>query len=211
MLINTDNYKNHKIMSKFIYVIGAGHGGIINGIPQTAGKRSKDLGNGVIFEGVSNRRLVQKIIKELKKLKFEFVELVPEQIDISLSERVQRINKIPRAIYFSIHSDGFPDNRANGWSAFTSYGETKSDKIATILYKFAKKAGLKLRTDFSDGDSDKEAGFYVLKNTYCPAVLVENLFMTNLKDYKFLLSEKGQNVLVKIIIDTIKEIEKYGL
>jgi N-acetylmuramoyl-L-alanine amidase len=33
-----------------------------------------------------------------------------------------------------------------------------------------------MRTDFSDGDADKEAHLYVLKNTNCPAVLTENFF-----------------------------------
>ena len=76
-----------------------------------------------------------------------------------------------------------------------------------MLYKHAKKSRFKLRFDYSDGDADKEANFYILKNTTCPAVLIENFFMTNKKDYNYLMSEKGQNKIAKVIFDAIKEIE----
>jgi N-acetylmuramoyl-L-alanine amidase len=198
-------------MSRFTYIIGNGHGGVINGVPQTAGKRSVDFGEGILYEGESNRKIARLVLNELCCLNIKAIELVPELYDISLAERVRRVNRIKNAIYFSLHSNGFSLESANGWSAYTYYGETKSDKVAEILYKHAKKAKLKLRVDESDGDLDKEAGFYVLKNTYCPAVLVENLFMTNEKNYKFLKSSLGQKKLAKIIVETIKEIEKNGL
>ena len=121
------------------------------------------------------------------------------------------INKFKPVILLSLHSDAFTKESANGWSAFTYYGETKSDKVATILYEEAKKARLKLRTDFSDGDPDKEANFYILRKTNCPAVLIENLFMTNKKDYQFLMSEKGQNKLAKMIFKAIQRIEKENI
>jgi N-acetylmuramoyl-L-alanine amidase len=79
------------------------------------------------------------------------------------------------------------------------------------MYRHAKAAGLKIRDDYSDGDPDKESDFYILRKTICPAVLVENLFMTNKKDYEFLLSECGQDQLSNIIVNTIKEIFNNGL
>jgi N-acetylmuramoyl-L-alanine amidase len=60
-----------------------------------------------------------------------------------------------------------------------------------------------MRTDFSDGDSDKEANLYVLKNTSCPAVLTENLFMDNKKDVEFLLSDKGFHSIVRLHVEGI--------
>lgn len=79
------------------------------------------------------------------------------------------------------------------------------------MYKHAKNEGLKLREDYSDKDPDKEENFYLLKNTICPAVLIENLFMTNKEDYKTLLSEEGQDKLTRVIVNSIKEIVKNGL
>jgi len=67
---------------------------------------------------------------------------------------------------------------ATGWSAYTSVGITSSDKLAECLYNAAKKnlSDKKLRTDYSDKDSDIESNFYILKHTLCPAVLTENFF-----------------------------------
>lgn len=196
------------------FIIDNGHGGLINGIPQTAGKRSPDFGKGVLYEGVSNRRLADKVIQECKKLGIECIKLVPELEDISLAERVKRVNSLAKkesSILISIHSDAFDKETANGWSCYTSKGTTKSDKIATTMYKYAKEEGLKLREDYSDGDPDKEENFYILKNTSCPAVLVENLFMTNKNDYETLLSKEGQEKLTRVIVNTIQEINTNGL
>jgi N-acetylmuramoyl-L-alanine amidase len=50
--------------------------------------------------------------------------------------------------------------------------------LATFLYDRAEYnlKGKKIRKDMSDGDPDKEANLYVIKNTKCPAVLTENFF-----------------------------------
>jgi N-acetylmuramoyl-L-alanine amidase len=103
-----------------------------------------------------------------------------------LSARCRIVNELVKqyknCIYVSIHvnasgSDG-KWHEGTGWEVFTSVGKTKSDELATCLYNAAKEnlKGAKMRTDFSDGDADKEAHLYVLKNTNCPAVLTENFF-----------------------------------
>lgn len=71
--------------------------------------------------------------------------------------------------------------------------------------------GWKIRADVSDGDLDKEENFYILKNTACPAILTENLFMDNEKDCAFLLSKEGQQVIIDMHVAAIIEINnKYG-
>ena len=200
--------------NSILFIIDNGHGGVINGVPQTAGKRSPDFGDGILYEGVSNRRLADKVILKCSELGICCLKLVPELEDISLGERVKRINRVAKrqkSVLLSIHSDAFTTEHANGWSAYTTKGGTKSDDVATILYKYAKIEGFKIRDDYSDGDPDKESDFYILRKTVCPAVLIENLFMTNKADYTTLLSETGQDKLVKIMVETIKEISKNGL
>lgn len=94
---------------------------------------------------------------------------------------------------------------ARGWSAYTSKGKTKSDKIADYLYKEAEKnfRGINIRKDNSDGDVDYEENFYILKNTKCPAVLTENFFMDNKKDVEYLLSQEGRKAIVRTHVDAI--------
>ena len=45
--------------------------------------------------------------------------------------------------------------------------------------------------------------FYVVKNTMCPAVLVENLFYNNKEDIKILMSEEGREKIAQYIFKGI--------
>ena len=56
--------------------------------------------------------------------------------------------------------------------------------------------GRRIRTDFSDGDSDLEEQFYILRKFWYPAVLTENFFMDNLQNRDYLLSEEGITSIV---------------
>ena len=89
---------------------------------------------------------------------------------------------------------------ARGWSAYTTPGHTKSDILAESLYTAAAKIinGQHFRTDRSDGDSDIEERFYILKNTNCAAVLTENLFQDNKEDVSFLLSDLGKSAIIEL-------------
>lgn len=128
-----------------------------------------------------------------------------EEIDIPLAERCRRVNeyKAGEAILVSIHcnaaGNGSDWMQARGWEAWTSVGQTKADKLATCLYEAAEKClpGMKIRKDMTDGDPDKESGFYILKHTKCPAVLTENLFQDNKEDVDFLLSAKGKAMIIE--------------
>ena len=57
--------------------------------------------------------------------------------------------------------------------------------------------------DMTDGDADKEARFYMLTQTWCAAVLTENLFQDNRQDVDYLLSEEGFNAIVQLHVDGI--------
>lgn len=132
-----------------------------------------------------------------------------------------------RCIYVSLHLDAAGADgkwkNAGGWSAFTSPGKTEADKLADCLYDAAernlseysermKKGKRKgqygenqkpIRTDLTDGDRDKEAAYFVLTKTECPAVLTENLFQDNKADVEFLLSEEGKHAIERIHVEGI--------
>ncbi len=197
-----------------IVLIDNGHGALINGSYQTRGKL-KDWGDqGVIYEGEFNRAIVGGIIEQLTFLNIDYVNIAPEYWDVSLQTRVKRANQYPKtnSFFLSIHSNA---GEGNGTEIFTSLGNTKSDKIATIFGEEYKKEfpNRKLRTDFSDGDLDKEKQFYVLIKTKMPAILVENFFMDNFKEFKDILNtRKGRQKIidyhVKSIVRTKVEVFK---
>ena len=51
----------------------------------------------------------------------------------------------------------------------------------------------------------KQAGFLVLYKTTMPAILIENGFVSNLKEEELLSSEKGKNEIAHSIFDAFKE------
>ena len=188
--------------------IDNGHGS------DTAGKRSPD---GRFLEYKFNRSIARRIVADLTDRGYDASLLVPEETDISLSERCSRVNAYCKAhgttscILVSIHANAFGNGRdwttPRGWSAYTSKGQTRADQLASQLYTAAAKYlhGMKLRTDMADGDPDIEENFYILRHTLCPAVLTENLFMTNADDLAFLESHAGQQAIVDLHVEGICE------
>jgi N-acetylmuramoyl-L-alanine amidase len=202
---------------KYVWLFDAGHGGIVDGQYMTSGKRSPLWPDGTqYFEGVGNRQIVQKLIKKCDEHNIYNFDVVASEYDIALSERVKIANEyyktLGNCIYVSIHSNGFSKESANGYSIYTSKGETKSDRIAEVFIDNMVKhfPTHKLRKDTRDGDKDKEAQFYVLRKTRCPAILIENFFMTNYRECKLLMNEEFQNRIVDCHFKSILQIEENG-
>jgi len=187
-------------------LIDNGHG--VN----TPGKRSPD---GLLREYEFNRTIAVGILEHLALRDIDSELVVPELEDISLIERCRRVNEaslifgVENTILISIHANAAGNGsqwmNATGWCAYTSPGETEADKIAKYLYRAARHylPGHKIRCDHSDGDPDFEAPFYLLKHTYCPAVLTENLFMDAYPDYQFLMSNAGKRSIVNLHVEGI--------
>ncbi len=62
-----------------------------------------------------------------------------------------------------------------------------------------------IRTDYArDGDADREENFYILCHSLCPAVLAEQFFMDNKKDFAYLISVEGKRNLINVIVGGIE-------
>ena len=182
-------------------LIDNGHG------RETPGKRSPD---GRLLEYAYTRGIARRIVSALTTQGHDAELLVPEQEDISLQERCRRVNDWCRrlgkdnVILVSIHINaaGHGDRwmNARGWCAYTTRGNTRADRLATCLYNAAALhlPGMRLRTDYTDGDPDLERNFYILLHTAVPAVLSESLFMDNQADCDFLMTPEGQQSLVDL-------------
>ena len=141
--------------------------------------------------------------------------LVPEFEDIPLAERVRRVNAWCRrlgkdhVVLVSVHVDAAGSDgqwhTATGWSCYTSSGQTVGDRLADCLYRAAEKhlPGHKIRTDYSDGDPDKEARFALLTRTRCAAALTENGFQDSRKSLAFLESPAGKKAIVGLHVEGI--------
>lgn len=203
MNLNNPFYKNHKKMK---ILIDNGHG------CDTPGKRSPD---GRFREYAWARYIAKCIVADLHDLGYDAERIVPEEYDVCLSARCSRVNSWcdqlgkNNVLLVSIHVNaaGKGDRwyNATGWSAYTCKGQTRSDKLADCLYK---QAGLwlpkhRLRTDYTDGDSDIESDFTILKKTACPAVLTESGFQDCEESLQFIESDEGKEAIIGLHVDGI--------
>lgn len=132
-----------------------------------------------------------------------------------MAERCRRVNTVCQSvgsanvILVSIHANGFGNGKEwtspTGWGAYITKGQTKADLLADALYIAARKylQNMRIRTDMKDGDANIEEDFYILRKILCPAVMTENLFMTNEKDVAFLKSEECKHAIVNLRVEGI--------
>lgn len=204
-------------MSKFNWLIDAGHGGLDANDKYTTdpkkNKRYKFEDGLEILEGVTNRAIAQKLWLKLQKAGISFALLYDEVADVSLTERVRRANKLAdksRCCLISIHSNA---GKGRGFEFFTSPGFTKSDTICALFIEQYRRSfpEFPFRVDKTDGDDDKEEKFTMLTGPVCPSILIENLFFDTRSEAEFLLSDVGQERLAEAMYQSILTVEKTTL
>ena len=160
--------------------------------------------------------------------------LVKEEEDVPLSERTKRIKSYCNAygteniIVLSVHVNAAgSDNTwrdARGLAIYTSPGKTKSDALATCIYDaaveelierkyghpygntFGPDSGKQkpIRADWSDGDPDFEAAFWMLTKHPAVSVLVEHMFQDNKEDVRWLKSDAGLGACIQFDVQGIE-------
>lgn len=194
------------------------------------GKQSPDRR---VKECVWSREVCKEIQAKLRaygyKVEIDFEPLdLPKSMQSSnylternreLAIRVNSVNELCRqngpknVLYVSIHinaagSDG-KWHDAKGWQVCVSNKASQMSKqLAECLCDAAKENKLKVRQPLPNQKYWPQS-LYVLNNTYCPAVLTENLFQDNKEDVDTLLSEEGKHKIIRTHIEgIIKYIEK---
>ena len=179
----------------------------------TAGKRSPD---GQFREPFYNREIARRVVSDLRDRGLDAELLVPEDDDISLAERVRRVNTAcfllgkANVVLVSIHvnaGNGSKMDESDRVSVYTCKGRTASDKLAECLCESAIQNfhGRRIRTDMSDGDVDWEENFDILRKSLCPAVLTENFFMDSHSDLEYLQSKAGKQAVADTHVEGIVE------
>ena len=196
-------------LSDWIVCMDSGHG------KDTPGKCSPDKS---ILEWEWTREIKYRIISELENQKIcRCFDVNPEDTEPGLSVRANRANNAwkdnnKKGIFVSIHINAAGNNgqwtNAKYWSIWTSKGKTEADNLATYIWNSVNSImnpiGRTMGKDMSDGDPDYESNFTVLTKTSMPAVLIENFFMDNKENVVFLMSEEGKELIIKGIINGIK-------
>lgn len=189
-------------MNDMCVLLDNGHG------RNTEGKCSPDHS---VQEWLVNRELVKRINVGLRSKHVHTFLVCPEDVDISLRERCARVNAKYNewhgsAFLLSVHCDACANDglwhTARGFSAHIYTSRPKvSELIALRIIRKVNSVGNVLRGNRAE--QLHLSDFAVLRDTLCPAVLTENLFMDNLDDCKYLRSEKGLDTLAKAHVDGI--------
>ena len=164
-------------------VIDPGHGGSDPGAIGPSGLRESDV----------NLAIAWHVIRELHRSKPPMRLLLTRgtnQANVELSGRVWLSNVAAADLFASIHCNGHENANAGGFEVYSSPGLTNADGAAADIYLAVSREipEINKRHDYSDGDPDKEASFYVLKHTKGAAVLVECAFITNPEEEQWLAS-----------------------
>lgn len=174
--------------------IDAGHGGHDPGVIGLNGLRESDLNLSIAC------RVGQLALESGWDIQFT------RSTDrfVGLFERTAIANDSPRdaEIFLSIHGNGATNREARGVEFFTSRGETASDAVVPFLVgawnmEFPEDT---IRSDWSDGDADKEAGYVVLHLTKMPAVLVEVGFVSHPPTEEKLRNAEYQQRIARAIV-----------
>lgn len=176
---------------------------------ETLGKRSPD---GRLREYSYTREVARGVCDGLRERGYDADLLVREEHDVPLGERVKRVNAVCKSfdghvLVVSVHCDAAGSDglwhSARGWSGRVALNASRESKrLARCLAVSARGARLRVRTP--DAKTDYWAqNLAICRDTLCPAVLTENLFMDNKEDVEFLLSEEGKAVIVGVHVEGI--------
>jgi N-acetylmuramoyl-L-alanine amidase len=186
-------------------ILDNGHG------EETPGKRSPVWEDGSqLFEYEFNRAIVERIVKQLDKLKIPYKVLVPEITDITLTERCKRANKIcddteGNCFLISVHANA---GGGTGWECHIYSEKTKSKDYADIL---TDEASSELVPDWKirqpmPNQKYWVSNYQILRGTKCPSILTENFFMDTEKDCRYIMSDEGRDKVADIHVNAIKKI-----
>ena len=174
---------------KYTVVLDAGHGGEDGGtVEQTA--MEKEINLAVVLK-----------MRELLENQGICVVLTREQdIFIKLEERVRVANGEKADLFVSIHCNYYEkDSLIYGLECYYCKGAEDGKYYAERILDTIEKSGEIVSRNA------KPSGYYILKNTTVPAVLVETGYLSNYNERNQLISGEYQGKLAQELVEGIVE------
>lgn len=177
--------------------IDAGHGGTELGAIGCLNDNEKDV-----------NLEISKILKE--KLETNGANVIMTREDdsfVGLNDRVKIANKNNAQIFISIHNNALPDSAAHlkSTGSETYYFYSQSKELAKdVVEALAKETGFK-------NNGAKAQSFAVVRNTNCPAILVEVGYIINPEDNAKLIDKNYQNKIAEAILHGLENYLKWHI
>lgn len=179
-----------KSLKGLIVTIDPGHGGNEYGAIGCLGDKEKDV----------NLAIALKLKDKLTKSGAKVYMTREKDTAVGLYDRVKFANDNNSQIFISIHNNALPDSLAHLKSSGTEvyYFYPQSKVLAkSVLNSLTKETGL---TD----KGAKAQSFAVVRNTNCPAILVEVGYIINPDDNSKLIDEEFQDKVSDGILNGVK-------
>lgn len=182
-----------ELNKKITVVIDAGHGGFDPGATNGTAKE-KDL----------NLELA-KLVKTLNKNpNLEIILTREEDKTLALSSRKELADKNQADLFVSLHTDASPNAKLKGFSAFISGNnrmfESQNQRLASLFLH-----NLSGVYTTNKDIQKRQVPLYVLDKSNCPAVILQNGFITNPADKAFITQKSNQEKVAATILKSIEE------
>lgn len=175
--------------AKWCVVLDAGHGG-------------KDPGK-IGITGCYEKDINLKIVEKLKIfLEMEGIEVIltrdgdyglyqetdPNKKSADMRNRAKLIEDSKADVMLSIHQNSYTDESINGAQVFYYGGSTEGKQMAKCVQE-----SMVATLDKDNHRKEKASdGYYLLKNSACPGVIVECAFLSNEKECRLMETEYYQ-------------------
>jgi N-acetylmuramoyl-L-alanine amidase len=164
-------------------VIDPGHGGSDPGAIGPSGLQEKDIN--------------LDIAKRIKNLLPNAVLTREDDVYITLQGRVDFATQVNADVFISVHNNALPNGKGTGTETY--YFREDSLELAQYIHKaLISKLGL------PDGGV-RRRGFYVIKNSPCPSVLIEGAYLSNPEEEKLLGSEGFRQKIAEAVVEGLKQ------
>lgn len=187
-----------------VIIIDPGHGGEDGGAVGKSGTLEKNI-NLAIAKNLQSYLLLAGYNVEMTRtedvlLYNENQRNMKKYYDVR--NRVAFAKEYEDAIFVSIHQNTFPIEKYSGLQVYYSPNNPDSEKISNLIQR-----NTVLFLQPNNNRKAKEAGrnIYVLKELYCPAVLVECGFISNGAEEALLCDEEYRKRLAFVIFKSIAE------
>lgn len=173
--------------------LDAGHGG------KDSGAYNSNL---KLRESDINLRVVLKLADLLKKNGYEVILTRDRDIDVTLGMRCSIANQKKADLFISIHCNSATNKAARGTETYYYATSKNGNALARLVQQELIEA-----TKFQNRGI-KTAGYYVLKYTKMPAILIELGFISNDEEAKILASPQYQDKAIQAIFEAIQKYVK---